>query len=1498
MANNDVVAVPATYTNSLESHIRVTNHPASAPGVTPILVATLNRPNKLNAITSGMIYDLIGLFRAVDVDDRVKVVVLTGAGKAFSAGIDLTMDTSQAKNQVPLTEMRDPGGTLALAMFNCSKPIIVAYNGLSVGIGMTSTLAATIRIAARTSEFGFPFSRIGITMESCSSFFLPRMVGYSNATYLLATGQRYPADTPALNGIFAELLPEPKDVLPRALELANDLLANVSLMAAYLNRQLIWRNPGSAERAHLVDSPLLYDMFGGDDHLEFKKAFFGKRKPEFKGKITENAPRTYPWWDELSVQTRPKAKTDGATASAAFYCAMGAALSTLFNALSGRLHPRTFSYDDALDSRTIRLLSFVRPKWYTFGLCKPQLVMSKYSMNGLPKYVALSYTWGAPLDNSGEGATMALNGLQRRWDYEDDTQHMWIDAICINQNDLVERAAQVGIMDQVYKRSSTTAIWLGNGGPEADSTIEMFEAIQRISSEEFAPYYRQYPNGAAPPATFWLQHGLPDFDDEGPWRPVVRFFEHRWFNRAWIIQEATLSSNNIYVFWGRHAMTWDDLGHVAFAGQVARLGNMAGQPVLARYLAGDAAMGEVHDWVTTDDDTMLGEMRALTGCEEASAASWLMYFALSNRWADASDARDKVFCHLGLVSNIAAKEGLASSDVQPNYSPAVVLMAVNDPPSSRLAGLPSWVPDLSRRQGLDLMCEGTLHAQAIVIGSVTTLLSLDPVYSYTGESRVEAFWRTLLMDSVARRHPAEWPGKGKAGDMFRAYVLQSMTRYYPGAGADSATREKYACSLRDVNELALSDASGHLPSFNGLGDLTAQIAGVDEQQLVTLPDEAVLQSLHECVEKASEFLLGMDGSMVNRRIVMSNGGHIANAPMWTEIGDTIAVLDRCPCPVVLRPVNSKGATPSCWNLVGPAYVHGGMYGEFVRPESAWEDVRIRPSGVGLVNIINILLAGSKPPRARVDRRETAPRTPAMDLAMPLQFVVDGQPQEIDQGWADCILTSRPIPGAWRPSVGADPNLSAVLSASSYPFPTPDRRQRPNPSVPMALYGGLHMNAPWDEPATGYDAATSESDSAERIAPDTVPGATKAKRRRKSRAQGNGGDMGKMNTAEKKVGRPRKSVDTSDCDDPEERRRRQIRLAQRAYRLRKESRISFLESRVSQLESSVDRMSAAVVSFGSQLVESKVLMPHPELRDSLGETVQTCLESVRESSSSRGDNDEQDMQRLSAQARAAPTTTASLPLELYTAPLPPVDLSLLGPGNGVSTQGADNGLLTLSHAAFMEKMHSSIVYYGYSLLADPSTPVELLSRHFRLALSVMDRKHMLAYFAASLQAKLSGTRVMGDWSDMPFFQLNGAGSHYSWLEDHDTSREGQKTGESGDHGDGDAPSSALTVYSRRSRRWPKIVVSSAVLPSGVQDDFEGEWFDMQDLELFLRERNTRLFRIDPGGAPTGAGPRSVPRSKGFINAEWLLRTLLNKATCLGRSAGFRRRDVEEALSSSV
>lgn len=138
------IRIPDTYMNWGPSSIRITNHPETASGVTPIQIVTLNRPEKYNAFTQDMFQGLITYFLTVDLDDRVKAIIVTGAGQVFSAGIDLSLDTSAGKD-IPTREMRDPGGTLALALFNCSKPVIVAYNGLAVGVALTSMLAAAIR---------------------------------------------------------------------------------------------------------------------------------------------------------------------------------------------------------------------------------------------------------------------------------------------------------------------------------------------------------------------------------------------------------------------------------------------------------------------------------------------------------------------------------------------------------------------------------------------------------------------------------------------------------------------------------------------------------------------------------------------------------------------------------------------------------------------------------------------------------------------------------------------------------------------------------------------------------------------------------------------------------------------------------------------------------------------------------------------------------------------------------------------------------------------------------------------------------------------------------------------------------------------------------------------------------------------------------------------------------------------------------------------------------
>lgn len=676
----------------------------------------------------------------------------------------------------------------------------------------------------------------------------------------------------------------------------------------------------------------------------------------------------------------------------------------------------------------------------------PRLLMTTHQLDSLPKYEAWSYTWGAPhevFDSASfeERLAILVNGRQYlilrnlmdslssilwRWDFDDGVQHLWIDAVCINQDNIDERAAQVEIMDQVYRKASSTAVWLGKSIPQSDKAKQMFKAICQIPAEELAPYYQEFPNGSPPPDELWYAYGLPSFGDEDGWKPLLDFFRYQWFSRTWIIQEVTLSTDNVYMFWGDHAMNWTAFGHVAFAGQVAQISRLNNFTGLSYHLSGEMDnLDEIKDWVvadplvnsfhlwynrhrylqrsqTPDEDTMLSEMEALTGCKVATAQTWLMYFCLTNRWADATDPRDKVFAHLGLVNNLAKQDGLPLAAMQANYSADVtaalvyqqlmslvieetdslaVLMALNDPPSLRQADLPSWIPDLSRRHGLDLMwairpqfnaskmdqdwnkskhkmrIDGSyLHVKCTEIGTVTMLsstlpdftgpnwhrwaedlLKLDHIYSCTGESCVEAFWRTILMDSVARKHPAQWPGN-EDGDMFYAYVLQSIARYFPGSDSDIKAQEVYLHQLGNVNALSKWDNTDRLPSFIGLRDLTSQITGISEDNLESLSEEAIVAALGQCVDKASKFLVGMDGSMVNRRILISSGGHFVNGPMWAEVSDRIVIIEGCPCPVLLR---KSADEPTCFTLIGSVYVHGAMHGQLIHEETMWQDLCIR-----------------------------------------------------------------------------------------------------------------------------------------------------------------------------------------------------------------------------------------------------------------------------------------------------------------------------------------------------------------------------------------------------------------------------------------------------------------------------------------------------------------------------------------------------------------------------
>ncbi|CZT22400.1 related to enoyl-CoA hydratase/isomerase family protein [Ramularia collo-cygni] len=295
--------IPKQYSDLGFTQIRVTNVPESSKEVTPVQLLTLYRPNKVNAFTPTMMAELETAYTLFDIDDRVKCIVQTGSGKMFCAGADL--ETGFVGGEESNRDHRDGGGRVTMAINRCRKPTIAALNGSAVGVGITMTLPMNIRIAYQDAKIGFVFARRGLVMEAASSFFLPRLIGYSKALHLCTTGATYPAKHSLYSDLFTELLPTPDAVLPRALELADEIVKNCSGISIHLCKEMMYRNPNTPEGAHLLDSKLVYEMFSSKDNKEGVQAFLQKRQVNFQGTMQNDAPQAWPWWHSESTANRP-----------------------------------------------------------------------------------------------------------------------------------------------------------------------------------------------------------------------------------------------------------------------------------------------------------------------------------------------------------------------------------------------------------------------------------------------------------------------------------------------------------------------------------------------------------------------------------------------------------------------------------------------------------------------------------------------------------------------------------------------------------------------------------------------------------------------------------------------------------------------------------------------------------------------------------------------------------------------------------------------------------------------------------------------------------------------------------------------------------------------------------------------------------------------------------------------------------------------------------------
>ncbi|KAF2401631.1 enoyl-CoA hydratase [Trichodelitschia bisporula] len=305
------LSLPASYHDLPFTDIKLSHHPASSPEPTPIIILTLHRPGKHNAFTETMTLELESAFAHLSADPRVKCIIITGHGKIFCAGADLELGfPAHPGSPAEVANARDGGGRVSLAIHRCLKPTIAALNGSAVGVGITMTLPMSIRLAPRSAKIGFVFARRGLVMEAASSYFLPRLIGRSRTMHLVTTGAVYPAEHKLLEGLFSEVLDSPEEVMRRAVEIATEYVDNCSGVSWALMRDMVWRGPGSAEEAHLLDSRVIHDLFGSKDNEEGVRSFMEKRPVKFTGKLEEDAPAVYPWWTPVDVVPRAKGVLD------------------------------------------------------------------------------------------------------------------------------------------------------------------------------------------------------------------------------------------------------------------------------------------------------------------------------------------------------------------------------------------------------------------------------------------------------------------------------------------------------------------------------------------------------------------------------------------------------------------------------------------------------------------------------------------------------------------------------------------------------------------------------------------------------------------------------------------------------------------------------------------------------------------------------------------------------------------------------------------------------------------------------------------------------------------------------------------------------------------------------------------------------------------------------------------------------------------------------------
>ena len=261
---------------------------------------TLNRPDRMNAWNRTMMAEVIEALQAMDEDDEIRVMIVTGRGKGFCAGADLDPQGAMvgARQDESAGTPRDTAGQMTLVVYDLKKPVIAAINGAAVGVGITMTLPMDVRIASTKARMGFVFNRRGMVPEGCSTWFLPRIVGITRASEWMTTGRILTAEEALAGGLVSRVV-KPEELMPAALDIAREIRDNTSAVSTALSRQMLWRMLGADHpmEAHEIESRCLYYMSQSPDLVEGVMSFLEKRPPAFPMKTSRDLPDFYPWWE-------------------------------------------------------------------------------------------------------------------------------------------------------------------------------------------------------------------------------------------------------------------------------------------------------------------------------------------------------------------------------------------------------------------------------------------------------------------------------------------------------------------------------------------------------------------------------------------------------------------------------------------------------------------------------------------------------------------------------------------------------------------------------------------------------------------------------------------------------------------------------------------------------------------------------------------------------------------------------------------------------------------------------------------------------------------------------------------------------------------------------------------------------------------------------------------------------------------------------------------------